>query len=122
MGKTPGAGSDAVGFAEDWLDADGERARGLVDEAKERGASLVEAWVARKNAPAVAAIAADDAAPAPARKAARRGINVLKSRGVAIPDRSHVARLPGDPIEGYDAWFVPPDGGGTLIVLIASRR
>ncbi len=30
--------------------------------------------------------------------------------------------MPVDAIEGYDAWLVPPDGGGTMIVLIASRR
>jgi len=91
-----------------------------VDEAKERGASLVEAWVVHENAPAVAAIAADDDAPAPARKAARRGLNVLKSRGVAVPDRRHVAVLTktGDIAE---AWFRPPDGAGTSAFTLGSR-
>jgi len=119
MAKTS---KEAVAFESDLLGADAGGAVAALGKAGERAIDLVDAWVSAKNAAAVAAVAEDESAPGPARKAARRGINVLKSRGVAIPDRSHVARLPGDPIEGYDAWFVPPDGGGTLIVLIASRR
>ena len=101
-------------------DADGAVA--AVKAAGDRGPALVEAWVQAKNAAAVAALAEDDKAPAPARKAARRGLNVLKSRGVSIPERTRIARVAGDPIEGYDAWFVPPDGAGTHMVVLAARR
>jgi hypothetical protein len=119
MGKTT---KEAIAFDSDLLGADAGHALAALGKAGERAADLVDAWVNAKNAAAVAAVADSDAAPAPARKAARRGINVLKSRGVAIPDRAHVARMPTDEIEGYEAWFVPPDGGGTAIVMIASRR
>jgi hypothetical protein len=119
MAKTT---KETVAFDSDLLGADANGALGALNKAGERATDLVEAWVNAKNAAAVAAVAESEAAPAPARKAARRGINVLKARGVTIPDRAHVARMPTDEIEGYEAWFVPPDGGGTAIVMIASRR
>src|SRR6516165_318694 len=99
-------------FDSTWLEAGAERARELVDEAGASGAELVAAWIAAKNAAAVAAIAADDAAPTPARKAARRGINVLKSRGVPIPERTRVARIAAAEADTYEAWFRPPDAAG----------
>jgi len=102
------------------IGADG--ALGAVNDAGERGAALVEAWVHAKNAAAVAAVAENDKTPSSARKAARRGLNVLKARGVAIPERRQITRLAGDPVEGYDAWFVPPDGAGTHMVVLAARR
>ena len=102
------------------IGADG--ALGAVNDAGERAAALVEAWVQAKNAAAVAAVAENDKAQPAARKAARRGLNVLKSRGVAIPERRQITRIAGDPVEGYDAWFVPPDGAGTFMVVLAARR
>ena len=57
----------SAAFDDSWLDAAADRARALVDQAADRGAALVEAWIARKNAGAVAQIANDDGAPAPAR-------------------------------------------------------
>ena len=100
--------------------ADG--ALSAANDAGERAAALVEAWVQAKNAAAVAAVAENDKAQPAARKAARRGLNVLKSRGVAIPERRQITRVAGDPVEGYDAWFVPPDGAGTFMVVLAARR
>ena len=101
-------------------DADGAVAAAIAAGA--RGAALVEAWVQAKNAAAVVAVAEDDKVPAPARKAARRGLNVLKARGVSLPERTRITRMAGDPVEGYDAWFVPPDGAGTHMVILAARR
>ena len=103
------------------LNVSGGGASSAVAEAGDRGAELVEAWIGAKNAAAVAAIAEDEKAPAPARKAARRGINVLKARGVAIPERRHVAKLATDSIEGYEAWLIPPDGGGSSVVIVGAR-
>jgi hypothetical protein len=91
-----------------------------VDEAGASGADLVGAWIAAKNAAAVAAIAADDSAPTPARKAARRGINVLKSRGVPIPERPRVARIAPEAVT-YEAWFRPPDAAGSSAFTMGVR-
>jgi hypothetical protein len=104
------------------LQTDAEGALAAVLKAEGRGAALVEAWVQAKNAGAVSALAEDDKAPPPARKAARRGLNVLKARGIAIPERARVTRVAGDRVEGHDAWFIPPDGAGTHMVILAARR
>lgn len=122
MSATKADSGKATSFDAATLATDANGAVAAVIAAGERGPALVEAWVQAKNAAAVSAAAEDDKAPASARKAARRGLNVLKARGVPIPERTRVARLTGDPIEGYDAWFVPPDGAGTHMVILAARR
>lgn len=85
----------------------------------ERHEALVAAWVARRNAAAVAAIATRDDAPAGARKAARRAINVLKSRGVTIPDRPSVVATIPKPESAIEARMMFPDGRGAQIWWIA---
>src|SRR5262245_6551903 len=131
MGKNKGRAVDPGAFDPGWLEVGPEGARAAVDAARERGADLVDAWVARKNVKAVLEIAMDDGAPTLARKAARRGINVLKSRGVAMPERTRAAapsrdRLVGgriSPADGevLEAWFRPPDGAGTSAFTLGSR-
>ena len=121
MAKTKTAPSQGFSFAPDWLAAGAERARALVDEAGEQGADLVGAWVACKNAAAVAEVAADEGAPAAARKAARRGVNVLKSRGVAIHERARATRAAEAPVETHEAWFRPPDASGTSAFTLGVR-
>jgi hypothetical protein len=108
-------------FAADLVRVGEEGAKGAVASAGERAADLVDVWVAAKNAAAVAAIAEDDSAPAAARKAARRGLNVLKSRGIAIPDRSRVARIAPDGPERTEAWFLPPDASGAAVFIVAAH-
>ncbi|MET0591108.1 MAG: hypothetical protein ABW133_00310 [Polyangiaceae bacterium] len=121
MTKRTTTTAEAPAFPSDWLLAGADRARARVDEAKERGADLVAAWIAGKNAAAVAAVAADDAAPAPARKAARRGINVLKSRGIAIPEAPREKRATEAAAVTYEAWFRPPDAAGTSAFTLGAR-
>jgi hypothetical protein len=122
MTKTKNRPSGVGTFTPGLLHADAERARALVDEAGERGADLVDAWVACKNAAAVVAVAADDGAPTAARKAARRGINVLKSRGVPIPERPPEVRSATASVAAtYEAWFRPPDAAGTSAFTLGAR-
>src|SRR3954469_11339184 len=109
MGKNKGREIDTSAFGPGWLESGADGARAALDEAGARGADLVDAWIARKNAAAVLEIAMDDGAPALARKAARRGINVLKSRGVAIPERARVSAS-AEASDVFEAWFRPPDG------------
>jgi hypothetical protein len=121
MKMTKADTTTAASFDADLLKADADAAVAAVTKAGERGNALVEAWVGAKNAAAVAAVAASDSAPGGARKAAKRGLQVLKARGVAIPERTHVAKIAGDAIDGHEAWFVAPDGGGTSVVIVAAR-
>jgi hypothetical protein len=121
MTKDDTGATPLVSFDQELIEADAEGAAGAIAKAGDRSRDLIDAWVAAKNAAAVAAVAEDERAPGPARKAARRGLNVLKARGIRVPERTHVARIAGDGIEDYEAWFVPPDGGGTAVVAIAAR-
>lgn len=81
--------------------------------------ALIQAWVAHRNAAAIAAVASRDDAPSVARKAARRAINVLKSRGVAIPDRPSVVAAITKPQFTLEARAMFPDGRGAQIWWIA---
>ena len=101
--------------------ATGEQARAAIGDAGELAADLVAVWIANKNAAAVAAIAADDHAPSLPRKAARRGLNVLRlarrphPRGPARHRLSRpVWRRPSKPVSA-------PDGGGTSAFTLGVR-
>jgi hypothetical protein len=120
MGKKKGRDVDVGAFEPEWLEAGAEGARKAIDAAGDRAADLVDAWVGRKNVLAVLEIAMDDAAPTLARKAARRGINVLKSRGVAIPERARSSAT-AEGGEVLEAWFRPPDGSSTSAFTLGSR-
>ncbi len=84
-----------------------------------RAEALVHAWVNASNAGAVQEAALR--ASGPARKAARRGLNVLKSRGVTIP--APIRRTPAEAPDAPIAYLLSPDSAGVGIVAIcASRR
>lgn len=108
------------------LDATSEQALKLVHSLAAQDPSggavaLVEAWVQHGNVAAVAAVA--DANSGAARKAARRGLNVLRSRGAVPPPRTHVTRLaPPDPSPVEDeAYLLAPDSSGSELIAIARR-
>ena len=82
--------------------------------------ALVEAWVKAGNAAAVNV--ASERAGGAARKAARRGLNVLKARGITVPSERHVASLTGDKTpEVEEALMLAPDSGGNVCLVITSR-
>lgn len=87
----------------------------------DKAASLVDAWVTANNAAAIVAVAEAADVASVARKAARRGLNVLRSRGVAIPAQAHVVRLDDRVEVSLEATYLPPDPSGTSSVTIASR-
>src|SRR6185295_5067609 len=111
----------AAAFDAELLNVGSGGASEALARAGDRSPDLVLAWIDAKNAAAVSAVAEDESAPRAARKAARRGLNVLKARGVALPERAHIARLGGDAVETHLAWFVPPDANGTGVLLFAAR-
>jgi hypothetical protein len=115
--STPASGS----FAANLVNVGEDKAMKAVISVGDKAADLVQAWVTAKNAAAVAAIAHDEGAPAPARKAARRGLNVLKARGIAIPGRNRVARFAVPEAEEVQAWFLPPDSTGAAVVIISAH-
>ncbi|HYQ29584.1 MAG TPA: hypothetical protein VER04_20270 [Polyangiaceae bacterium] len=110
----------SVSLAAADLSASADNALAALGHAGENAAALVEAWVKAGNAAAVN-VAAEGATGA-ARKAARRGLNVLKARGVAIPTARHVASVTGEKSpEIAEALMLAPDGSGSVCLVITSR-
>jgi hypothetical protein len=85
-----------------------------------RAPELVEAWVKSGNAAAVAEAA--ERAEGPSRKAARRGLNVLKARGTALPELARVSAISGaKPEPQTEAFLLSPDSAGNVLLAISSR-
>ncbi len=112
--------SSTQDFPKNELSVSADGALAALGRFPEQGVQLVEAWVKNNNAAAVAEAA--DRAAGPVRKAARRGLNVLRSRGVAVPDKGRVAKLASssEP-ETTEAWMLAPDTAGNVLLVIASR-
>ncbi len=81
---------------------------------------LVEAWVKAGNAAAVSDVA--ERGEGASRKAARRGLNVLKSRGIALPEPVRVSAI-GGPKEAAqtEAFLLSPDSMGNVLLVITTR-
>jgi hypothetical protein len=81
---------------------------------------LVEAWVKAGNAAAV--VEASERAEGAVRKAARRGLNVLKARGVSVPEPTRVAAVSGEKAaEQTEAYLLAPDSLGNVLLAITTR-
>jgi hypothetical protein len=56
-----------------------------------------------------------------ARKAARRGLNVLKSRGVATPEQRRVGTIAATEAEIFEGWMMAPDPTVTQLFALTAR-
>jgi hypothetical protein len=70
---------------------------------------------------AVVEAAESEAVTGAARKAARRALNVLRSRGVAIPARVKPARAEARVEQAIEASLTPPDMLGTIVLTFTRR-
>lgn len=111
-------------FAPEQLDASAERALQFAQQAGADAPALVSEWIKVSNAAAVHAVA--ELGQGLARKAARRGLNVLKARGVTLPQAPRTGRLAAaadsSPGEARQAWLLPPDSSGTEGLVLAERQ
>jgi hypothetical protein len=101
------------------LEAGVEGALAAVAAAGADAEALVSEWIKASNAAALAAVA--EQGEGSARKSARRGLSVLKSRGVPIPEvpRKRAAA----PAEvARQAWLLPPDSTGVVGLVLAERQ
>ena len=111
----------SISFASDQLQASADSAPAVVAAAGHDGPALVEEWIKAANAAAVAAVA--ERGEGLARKAARRGLNVLKARGVSVPVAARTGRLASASADLLQqAWLLPPDSTGTLALILAERQ
>lgn len=107
-----------------WIGVSADRAVSVLRDAGPACEVLVEQWIANKNVEAIAEAAHSDALSGAARKAARRAVNVLRSRGVTVPERAAAPAQATKPAEEevIEATYNPPDARGTWSVTIAKRR
>ncbi len=97
-----------------------EGALDAVEQAGDQAAQLIAEWIKQKNAGAVQEVA--ERGTGKSRKAARRGVNVLKSRGVEMPERRHVATVVGDHAEEtFEAYMLAPDTAGNVLLVVTAR-
>ncbi|HEX3773080.1 MAG TPA: hypothetical protein VHV51_01380 [Polyangiaceae bacterium] len=107
-------------FAAADLSASADSALSALKRVGDSASALVDAWVKAGNAAAVNAAA--ERAEGPARKTARRGLNVLKARGVNIPTERRVTSLSGEKSpEIEEALLLAPDSSGSVCLAITSR-
>jgi hypothetical protein len=107
-------------FATEHLEASSDGALGAVEAAGADAEALVTEWVKASNAAALAAVA--ELGQGAARKAARRGLSVLKSRGVRIPEAPRKGRAAATAEVTRQAWLLPPDSTGVAGVVLAERQ
>lgn len=107
-------------FSADAIAAGWDNAKTFVEQAGDASPALVDAWLAASNATAIVAIADASDTHSGARKAARRALAVLKSRGVALPERPKAAKVE-ERNETLEATMIPSDSFGTWSVAITSR-
>jgi hypothetical protein len=109
---------NTVSFTNEQLQASADDAPAVARAAGAAAESLISAWVRGSNAAAVDAVA--QRGEGHARKAARRGLNVLKARGVAIPRATRKGTIGGAAavMGRASAWLLPPDvqGNGSLVL------
>lgn len=95
----------------------GAEALAAVAQAGPRAEELIHTWREAANAAAIVEVA--EGGTGAARKAARRALGVLRSRGIAIPERTRVAQIATNDAELTEAWMAPPDGALNLVLVIA---
>jgi hypothetical protein len=96
-------------------------AKAALVSAGEGAVLLVDAWLAASNVASIVEVVESDDVASPARKAARRALNILRARGVAIPERRHVVKMDDRAEVSCEATMIPPDGSGTFSLSITSR-
>ncbi|HTV17973.1 MAG TPA: hypothetical protein VMG12_04860, partial [Polyangiaceae bacterium] len=107
-------------FATEQIQASGDSALAVVEAAGADAAELVAEWIKASNAGALVAVA--ELGDGAARKAARRGVSVLKSRGVSLPEAPRKARAAAAPEATRQAWLLPPDTSGVVGIVFAERQ
>lgn len=108
-------------LGEEELAATSSTALELVSAAGPRALDLINAWVKAGNVEAVDEAASGGSGSV--RKAARRGLNILQSRGIRPPAQSRKGSLtrPKSNVPERLAYLLAPDGRGTGGLILAQR-
>jgi hypothetical protein len=127
-------GSGPTELREEWLRASSADATHVLAEAERAAPELIAAWQQHANVAALTAVAwgHEPAGPGaelgPMRKAARRALNVLRARGITVPEPPSAAPAGARPPLGAvedpgppTATFVPPDANGMTFFSVSQR-
>ncbi len=97
-----------------------EDALSAIEAAGDAVQAVIDAWREAKNAAALAVVA--KSGQGSARKAARRALNILKSRGVEIPKvRRQASAQAAKETSSLHAWLLAPDTALSVLLVIARR-
>jgi hypothetical protein len=107
-------------FTPEQLGAGADRALQSIDQAGPSAPALVTEWIQASNLGALKIVA--EQGQGLARKAARRGLNVLKARGVTVADAPRTGRLAMTSEATRQAWLLPPDSTGAEALVLAERQ
>jgi hypothetical protein len=118
----PGAPESGAAFDAALVSVGADGAVAALAQAGQAAVALVDAWAAACNGAAIAEAAESDAVAGAARKAARRALNVLRSRGVAFPTRARVVKIDDRAEVSVEATLIPPDGQGSLAITITRKE
>ena len=105
-----------------WIDADAAAAAGALGAAGSAAGALIQRWVVDANAQALSGAAGSDVGAH--RKAAKRGLQVLKSRGVTVP-KAQPERQPSStaaPSSAVEGWMCTPGPLGSLVLALTRRQ
>ncbi len=105
-----------------WLEATAESAPAALTAAGTHAEALVKAWLDAGNVAALARASQLDSLSGPARKAARRAVNVLRARGVDVPRVDAAPPPRADQADAPVAMFIPPDVSGATFFSISQRQ
>ncbi len=107
-------------FTQEQLTAGAEEATRTLMDAGGGAAALLSAWIATGNAEAVQVASQLNS---PLRKQARRGLSVLKSRGIKPPALTHTARPAQAAVTPTsEAWLLSPDPAGHFALVFTLSR
>jgi len=102
------------------VEASADSALLAINQAATHAGQLIDEWVRRANAAAISEVAAHGTGSA--RKAARHALNVLKARGVKVPERKRVVSLVSSKAdEIQEAWLLAPDAAGNVLFVFTSH-
>ena len=116
MSKSGAAGTTELPSAA--AEATAETALSAINQFSAEPDALVAEWLKRSNAAAINEVA--ERGSGRARKAARRALNVLRARGVQIPEKKRVASLSAPLEEVHEAWLLAPDALGNVMLVFAA--
>lgn len=96
-----------------------DQALSALQSAGDDAPRLIQLWLDNANALALSEVSARGAGAS--RRAARKALRVLQSRGVTVPKQKRVATLGAKETQTTKAWLLAPDPAYNILLVLARR-